>query len=298
MQFSQNDKIRESLHVEWENDIKRPEKIIAIGINPSTACDGESDTTMTKLCRFLDMYGFNNVSMLNLYESVSPEQIKINKATKTDFEKKRSVLDEADIVLLVWGVEGHLEGKNDAAIVLNDYSEKLYCIKNQNGRYPAHPSRMSYKSELVAIKSKKDYEECGLVRKKTSIRIEGEDMESNDIKSKDIKSKDIKSKDIESKDTEECAIIECDLGVYMNNKFVMSLGAGTDAVIRFSELADAGISGEIDTVRSFSCNRDVAIGGKDLLKFIQAEYPNYYERATSVILDTNELYKIICYDMS
>lgn len=80
--------IRELLCAKWDSGLNRTEKIVAIGINPSTAQDGESDMTMTKLCRFLDLYGFNNVIMLNLFESVSPEQGGIVKAARTDFHEK------------------------------------------------------------------------------------------------------------------------------------------------------------------------------------------------------------------
>lgn len=154
--------IRESLCVAWDSVFNKKDKIVAIGINPSTAQDGESDTTMTKLCRFLDMYGFNNVTMLNLFESVSPDQNKIVKTARTDFAKKRKIFDEADIILLVWGINGHRKCKRETVAVLADYAEKLYCIRNQNGRYPAHPSRMSYQSEIMPIISAKDFSACGL----------------------------------------------------------------------------------------------------------------------------------------
>lgn len=154
--------IRETLCVEWNSDLNKAEKVVAIGINPSTAQEGESDTTMTKLCRFLDMYGFNNVTMLNLFESVSPDQSKILKTTRTDFNKKREIFDAADIILLVWGIDGHRKCKRETVAVLADYAEKLYYIRNQNGRYPAHPSRMSYQSEIMPIISAKDFSVCGL----------------------------------------------------------------------------------------------------------------------------------------
>ena len=143
--------IRESLSVEWDSGYSKEEKIVAIGINPSTAQNGKSDITMTKLCRFLDMYGFNNVTMLNLFESVSSNQSNINKFTKTDFKKKKEVLENADIILLVWGVDGYLQEKKEALSVLVEYADRLYCIKNPKGRYPVHPSRMPYQSVLMPI---------------------------------------------------------------------------------------------------------------------------------------------------
>lgn len=58
---------RKFLCAKWDNSSNKKETIVAIGINPGTAHNGKSDTTITKLCRFLDMHGFNNLSMLNLY---------------------------------------------------------------------------------------------------------------------------------------------------------------------------------------------------------------------------------------
>ena len=99
------------------------------------------------------MYGFNNVTMLNLFESVSPDQKKINERYKTDFNKKREILEIADTILLVWGVDGHKEVKKEAMSVLSEYADKLYCIKNPKGRYPVHPSRMPYRSEIIPMVS-------------------------------------------------------------------------------------------------------------------------------------------------
>lgn len=168
IEISNEKYIRESLSVAWDSISNRPERIVAIGINPSTARDGKSDTTMTKLCRFLDLYGFNNVTMLNLYESVTPNQSEIDEKTKTDFSKKRDVLDKADVILLVWGVDGNEEEKENTIPVLAEYADKLYCIKNPKGKYPVHPSRMSYQSEIMALNSAVDFAACGLKRKKTT----------------------------------------------------------------------------------------------------------------------------------
>lgn len=142
---------RESLCAEWDNANKQ-EKIVAIGINPSTAHNGKSDTTITKLCRFLDMHGFNNLSMLNLYENVSSTQLKGEKI-KTDFSTKRAIFDDADIILIVWGVNNKEELKklkDNAKKVLTDYADKLYCIKNSKGKSPAHPSRLHYNWDIVS----------------------------------------------------------------------------------------------------------------------------------------------------
>lgn len=267
-----NCSIRESLSAKWDSGYNRIEKIVAIGLNPSTAHDGKSDMTITKLCRFLDMYGFNNVMMLNLNESVSSKQNGMNKTSKTDFNQKKDIFDEADIILLVWGVDGYKEEKRKAMSVLSEYADKLYCIMNPKGKYPVHPSRMSYQSVLMPIKCSEDFVLCGLCGKKHSKKIE--------------------------KDNEQYVMVECDLGVYLNGEFVMELGAGILAVCHFAKLVDEGIEGVTEIVRSFNCNRDVYIPGKRLLQFIEREYPQYKKEANKKVHDSDEIYKIVCFDMS
>lgn len=144
-------KVREKLCAEWNNTANNQAKVVAIGINPSTAHNGKSDNTITKLCRFLDMYGFNNLSMLNLYENVSSTQLNEHRII-TDFNTKREILKEADIILIVWGFDekNNLRDlKLNAGKVLSDYSDKLYCIKDNNNKFPAHPSRLHYNWSIV-----------------------------------------------------------------------------------------------------------------------------------------------------
>ena len=150
-EYTDNGMRRGLLCAEWNNSTNRKEKIVAIGINPSMAHNGKSDTTITKLCRFLDMHGFNNLIMLNLYEDVSSVQVKGSKVA-TDFGTKKGIFDEADIILIVWGFddkEDLRELKSNATKVLADYPGKLYCIMNNMGKYPAHPSRMHYNWNIV-----------------------------------------------------------------------------------------------------------------------------------------------------
>lgn len=151
--YNDNGMTRGLLCAEWDNEFNKQEKIVAIGINPSNAHNGKSDTTITKLCRFLDMHGFNNLTMLNLYEDVSSVQIKGEKC-KTDFKEKKAIFCNADIILIVWGFDDKKELKElkeNALTVLAEFSNKLYCIKTDEGKYPAHPSRMHYDWEIIKM---------------------------------------------------------------------------------------------------------------------------------------------------
>ncbi|MBR1623015.1 MAG: DUF1643 domain-containing protein [Pseudobutyrivibrio sp.] len=139
------------LNATWDAADRR---IVAIGINPSIATTGKSDITMTKLCRFVDMYGFNNVTMLNLFENVTTKQSDISKLTTTDFKKHLKLLDEAEIILIVWGrTKKYQKNIEDLKPVLGKYQDKLYCIARRNSSgeyiYPLHPSRVPYSADII-----------------------------------------------------------------------------------------------------------------------------------------------------
>jgi uracil-DNA glycosylase len=93
-------------------------------------------------------------------------------------------------------------------------------------------------------------------------------------------------------------ITECNVSVYLEGKYIMTLGAGVSTVIRFSDLADKGILEALRTERSFACNREVCMTGKSLLNFISKEYPEKMIQATENISDLDAIYKIFCYDIS
>lgn len=92
-------------------------------------------------------------------------------------------------------------------------------------------------------------------------------------------------------------MVECEVDIFCEGKFVMILGGGILEVCKFAKLADAGIDGAIEIVDSFACNRDVTINGEKLIEFINKEYPDSIEKARQIIRD-EKIYKIVCYDMS
>lgn len=53
---------------------KYHKKAVAIGINPSKAHKGESDTTLTKISIYLYQYGVGELAMINLFETISTNQ--------------------------------------------------------------------------------------------------------------------------------------------------------------------------------------------------------------------------------
>ena len=141
--------VRTKLDVHWAVGGESRGKVLAIGINPSKAgqTNQKSDKTATKLARFLDMYGFDNFTIINLFENVSSDG-SIDFNSVSDFEKYRVLFKEAAIILVVWGVKKnkYAAPKTSACDFLTAFEEKLYCIQNGNGKFPGHPSRMCYQA--------------------------------------------------------------------------------------------------------------------------------------------------------
>ncbi|MBQ7883455.1 MAG: hypothetical protein IJ320_03760 [Phascolarctobacterium sp.] len=99
-------------------------------------------------------------------------------------------------------------------------------------------------------------------------------------------------------DPNDIVITECNVGVYLDEKYIMTFGTGVAAVIRFSDLVDKGILDALRTERAFACNREVYITGKSLMNFIAKEYPEKMVQANEYITDFDAIYKISCYDIS
>ena len=151
--------IREKLEMSWPPPTNaKMEEIVAIGINPSKAgkivnAEPIRDRTVSMLAAFLNDNGFCKCTMINLFECVTPEQGNIDQRAATDFKKHEDLLSSAGIILIIWGLgNNYVEQKKELFEILMKYNNKLYCIKDKQGKYPRHPSRMSYDSEIVKCK--------------------------------------------------------------------------------------------------------------------------------------------------
>lgn len=141
---SEDVEIRETLFVDWEGE--KDGLVVTIGINPSTATDGKSDTTITKLCRFVDMYGYHKIAMLNIFESSTPNQSNISISTETDFNKHEDLLEKAALIVIAWGVDNNSYRlqKEKILSIISKYKEKVYSIQKTGNGESLHPSRLHY----------------------------------------------------------------------------------------------------------------------------------------------------------
>lgn len=104
-------------------------KAVVIGINPSVACEGKSDTTLTKISKYLYQYGIGEIAMINLFETISTEQDGIDYNQVCLLKKHEQLLKYADLIVVAWGTEDkYLDAKDNAFRYLLQWRDKVYCI--------------------------------------------------------------------------------------------------------------------------------------------------------------------------
>ena len=146
--YSNNQSNRSSLQITWVSTSSK-KSAVAIGINPSKANNSRSDKTITTLSRFLDAYGFTELTMLNLFQSYSTPQSGIITSTATDFKKYKDLFTQTNAIIIVWGMGNEYAAEKSAALeILKNYEDKLFCIEKDK-KYPLHPSRMTYDCSLI-----------------------------------------------------------------------------------------------------------------------------------------------------
>lgn len=144
-------KNRKILTVTWPS--KNHKKAIAIGINPSKADDEKSDKTVTSIGRFLDMYGFDEFKMLNLFTIYTTNQKYIDPTTRTNFSEYIDLFKETEMIFVAWGVQKkYIKEKKAALAILLPFMDKVYCMENQEGKQPMHPSRINYDYKLSKLR--------------------------------------------------------------------------------------------------------------------------------------------------
>lgn len=142
------DNMRILIKVKLNEDSNK--KAVVIGINPSVACEGKSDTTLTKISKYLTQFGIGELAMINLYETISTQQDGIDFEQECHLEKHEQLLIAADMIVVAWGTENkYLKAKGYAFQYLMQWSDKVYCIQDVKGNKPRHPSRISYTDVLV-----------------------------------------------------------------------------------------------------------------------------------------------------
>ena len=130
------------------------DKLLFIGLNPSTANDIQDDPTIRRLVGFAKAWGFGGLFAGNLFSLVtanpdvlwhSPSPEQPNGPNDTAIKCMRKLSTK---VMVGWGNEGRFAGSRPREL-LAVLGEPVYCLKTTNMGEPSHPLYLPASSQLV-----------------------------------------------------------------------------------------------------------------------------------------------------
>ena len=148
--------MKEKMHKDSEEE----QRAVVIGINPSTAIEGQSDRTITVVSRCMKALGYTEMIMLNLftYRQTKLEKIKqddmagnLNR-TKFNSEENKKLLKDADVII-AWGMDSSFSKEKKMAydeIVESVPEDRIWCVEKK-GRYPVHPRVWTYSKDCKLV---------------------------------------------------------------------------------------------------------------------------------------------------
>lgn len=154
--------LRVDLNEKKQKESVEDQKVVVVGINPSTAMEGKSDRTITLVSRCAKALGYTEMIILNLftYRQTDLKIVKRKKddttesieRTKFDSKDNRELLKDADVII-AWGIDRSFSKEKKIAFeeILKTVPEgKIWCVE-KNGRSPVHPRVWTYSEECKVI---------------------------------------------------------------------------------------------------------------------------------------------------
>lgn len=142
--YSRCETHRFSLTIRFDDSV--PTLVQFVGLNPSTATELKDDRTVRRCKDFARKWGYGGMVMTNAFSfrSTSPQGIKTG---SIPFEEQNdsylSYWAGSDLVKLIvvgWGNHCRWLDRDKRVLkLLEPHSEKLHCLKINQGGVPAHP---------------------------------------------------------------------------------------------------------------------------------------------------------------
>ncbi|MEQ6377438.1 DUF1643 domain-containing protein [Bacillaceae bacterium S4-13-58] len=144
--FDETGKYRYSLTRVWA---PMREKVVFVGLNPSTADEKNNDPTLKRCIDFAKRWHngiYGSLEMVNLfsYRSTDFEELK-NDLNNDQVGRKNDdfifiAIRDASLVIVAWGEKGTYKNRDKEVLkLLNEAEVPIYCLEILKGGQPKHP---------------------------------------------------------------------------------------------------------------------------------------------------------------
>jgi len=138
--FSRCKQYRYRLERRW-NDSSKERRVVFIGLNPSTADHRIDDPTIRRCMDFTKTWGYNAVTVINLFAYRTPYPSELKKASSPigpyNVHHMGQAIKQADLVIACWGRDGGwLEQDKRLA---KRYQGQICCLGINKDGSPVHP---------------------------------------------------------------------------------------------------------------------------------------------------------------
>lgn len=123
----------------WRTWDKRKEKVMFIGLNPSTADEVEDDRTISRCISYAKQWGYGGIIMANLFafRTSSPAELMASSDPVGPENDRwlRTLASQAPVVVAMWGNSGTFRNR---ALEVTKIFPELRCLRVTGTGQPHH----------------------------------------------------------------------------------------------------------------------------------------------------------------
>ena len=132
--------------------------VLFVMLNPSTADASEDDPTIRKCIGFAKRWGFEALTVVNLYplRATNPDALTAWSDQDALWENDRIIVDERDshrLIVAAWGAGAVKYGRHRIERVRNLLGPHVMCLKKTQDGHPWHPLYVPYAKALELLEA-------------------------------------------------------------------------------------------------------------------------------------------------
>ncbi|PRY29784.1 hypothetical protein CLV58_12546 [Spirosoma oryzae] len=136
----------------WGNNSGR--SVLFVMLNPSTADASIDDPTIRRCIRFAQDWGYDSMSVVNLFalRSTDPGQLKKhdNPIGEENEDWIKFFFYNTDTVVFAWGAHGKLNDRDKQVIAIAEHCNVTpYCFSKTKDGQPKHPLYIAASTQLI-----------------------------------------------------------------------------------------------------------------------------------------------------